>query len=629
MVVAKVRDKLRSSRDEVLVSHLRGAWFVGLLFYLIILSSPIHAATPAVKACAPAYLGPLEAVLQRHAMYSNIDGPIVSRALNHFMKRMDTYGTFFLEADHELMNPGSSELNNIRIQVDQQDYRHFQKILTRYRENLSRAQAYLEGVRDLRTKVIERMKSSTFSEQRERFDFVTPPKTIEEQNQKLIDYATSIYSDYISKNYEPNLAYLLTVRSMKREFESSIKYTSRPIHELALKSLMAGLDPHSTFLNVKEYAAYQASLESNFVGIGVIPTETVSGYSIQLMAESPAAKAGLRDNDIVTHVFSKDGQEISIRGKSSQYIYDLFEGPEGSQVTVKVRRGSEILKISITRETVNKDSNSLQAGVAEGPNGTKLGQIILPSFYRGADNHFGSVLKKMVEEVHIDGLLIDLRGNGGGSGPVTMNIMSLLIDGGPGALLNSFRSDVDQQIETKNIPSGNVLFRGPVVVLVDELSASASEFVALALRDYNRAIIVGAPRTFGKGTAQGLYKVEGPDGQLIGAVKVTESVYLGPRGTTPNLTGVLPDIRLREITRPHGVLFSFPDTTMPKINVPSQIPIFKAADARRAQTIAELSRLHKERQINQPPDPSMKPYEKEQNDAFLILADYIQLSAKP
>jgi C-terminal peptidase prc len=595
------------------------------LFLCLILTAPATHAETAVKACAPTFLSPWELALHKHAMYSSLDGPMVLRALKHFMNRLDSFGTFFLEADHVYMKPREGELHNIRIQTDLQDYRRFQKILDRFRESVTRAKAFLEAVPNLRQQVIERAASPDLAAIRTKFDFLTPPKTIEEQNQKLIDYMAAIYFDHIHQGREPAEAYLLAVRSMKRDLDKFLEDASRPIHELALKSLMAGLDPHSTYMNKKEFEAFLAKMKTDYSGIGLRSTETSLGYSIEVIAGGPAAKAGLQDGDIITHIYSDTGQEISVRRQTKEFVSGLLKGPESSVVSVKVRRGKENLKISVTREALSTAPDLLKAGMSEGPDGEKLGIITLASFYDKADNHVAGTIKRMVEQ-GIDGLVFDLRGNPGGLLEVATNIMSLVQDGGPAYLLNKFKNDVGRKVETVMIPSGNVMFRGPIIIIIDEGSASASELMTMSLRDHNRVVVFGAPRSYGKATQQDTHAVIGPDEKPTGeAVKVTEAVFLGPRGISPNLTGIRPDIRSRENTLPIGVLADHPDTTMPNIYVPPRIPISRSADNERYKIVSELTRLYKERTSKEPADPSMTPYEKEQNDALLILVDYIKL----
>lgn len=575
-------------------------------------------ATAVAPACAKT-LTPWELAIQKHAMYSEVDPGIAQRAVNHFIRKLDADGIFFLEADRKAMEVDSARLNQLAAEFNREDYSAFATILAKFNTAFVRAEAFLKTLPNARATIIENSKSEGYLARLGNFDFETPPKTIEEQNQKLIDWMSFLYNQQLRSGHAERTAFLITQRVFVRTFRNISVEANIGLKDLGLKAVLAGLDPHSTFMNKTDLTEWDIQMSDEFGGVGVVVQEAVPGYIITVNAGGPAHKAGLQDGDIVTHVGS-----TLLRGLSPGDTFKLVRGEAGTDVQFKVRRGKEDLAVTVKREALSVAEQNVHSEIITSATGKKLGILQLQSFYLGSENHVKAELVKLVEQ-GIDGLMFELSFNGGGSVEAALNIMSFFIPGGPGILSQKNKSGSERAFESLAIPSGNVIYKGPMIIHVNEVSASGSELVAMTMRDYNRAIIVGGPRTFGKGTMQFVSRLKDETGALTGeAVKVTEKIFFGAGGNTPNIVGTKIDIQLRNLELAYGEKVLYPDTTMPHMTVPSSLgPRLIGVDRRFLDMIALLSSRHAARQ---PVAPTKYYPRDEQRAALDILNDYVGFS---
>ncbi len=281
-------------------------------------------------------------------------------------------------------------------------------------------------------------------------------------------------------------------------------------------------DEYTEYIPADEMEEYTENITGNFVGIGIyMIADEESGRVVVYypIPESPAESAGIKAGDLIISV---DGTEYT--AEDFDNIADYIKGEEGTTVNIVIERNGERHSFDIVREKIN--TNPITIEMLE----NNIGYLKLPSFDEGTAEDF----KAKVEELQTEGaqkLIIDLRNNGGGIVEEATDIADLLLERG-----KTIISTVDNQEQKEVTFSENdPTFTMPVIVLVNENSASASEILACSLQDNERATIVGT-KTFGKGIIQTLLSLTDGSG-----LKITTEEYYTPKGTTIHNVGITPD----------------------------------------------------------------------------------------
>jgi carboxyl-terminal processing protease len=330
-----------------------------------------------------------------------------------------------------------------------------------------------------------------------------------------------------------------------------------------LLAVTKAFDPHTEYMGYREIARFKDSMKNQLVGIGAQLQAEEDGATVikGIVVGGPADKHGeLKLNDRIVGVDSLNTGEVTdIMFMKIDKVVDLIRGKENTEVRLKVEPAGaapgETKYIVISRGKVEMKDEQASAEIIEKKDDKgiprKLGWITLPSFYMDFDNNEAScandvekLLRRLMEE-KIEGLIIDLRGNGGGSLEEVRKMTGFFIKRGPVVQVKTEMG----QIEVKDSEARQPIYDGPLLVIIDKTSASASEILAGALQDHNRAVIVGGASSFGKGTVQQLMDV----GRQMpffarrdraGTVKVTLQKFYRPSGDSTQLQGVKSDIVL-------------------------------------------------------------------------------------
>ena len=320
-----------------------------------------------------------------------------------------------------------------------------------------------------------------------------------------------------------------------------------------LNSITEAFGPHTTYMppNIKE--SFDQDMSGKVEGIGArLQKKGIYTHIVELVSGGPAWKQGdLEDGDIILKVAQENEEPVDIVGMRLDDAIKFIKGPKDTKVllTVKKKIDGSTQVITITRDIVQLEETFVKSSIVE-KDGKKYGIIDLPKFYINfEDRNFRDSAKDMEKEIerlkeeNVKGLLIDLRNNGGGSLDTAIKIAGLFVDKGPVVQVKYrneapvVKEDVDKRIQWK----------GALVILVNELSASASEIFAAAMQDYNRAVILGGNQTYGKGTVQNILPVNKffPSYKKdLGYLKMTIQKFYRINGGSTQVEGVYSDIAM-------------------------------------------------------------------------------------
>lgn len=304
--------------------------------------------------------------------------------------------------------------------------------------------------------------------------------------------------------------------------------------EKALKGMTAELDPHTTYLTQKQYSDFSSDTSGKFGGIGVVINPAGGKLEVvEVIENSPAQRAGIKGGDIIYSVGN-----LIVNSKTIEEALGKMRGNVGTDVVLeyftpdKTGKAGPIKKVSVEREIIRSNSASLTQ-LSTGYAYTKL-----TIFQEDASEQLGKYIKDFETKNNgkIKGLILDLRNNPGGLLDQAVKVTNLFIDSG--IIVSTIGRDMNKPEDVEYAIKRNTLSNFPMIVLVNEGTASASEIVAGALQDRERAIIMGT-QTFGKGSVQNIIPL--PNG---GALKMTIARYYTPKGRSIQAKGITPDIPL-------------------------------------------------------------------------------------
>lgn len=401
-----------------------------------------------------------------------------------------------------------------------------------------------------------------------------------------------------------------------KRFLSSVKdVDEEEIANFFLSAVARAYDPHTDYMSFREMNRFKDGMKNELVGIGALLQAEEDGATkiMGIVVGGPADREGtLKLNDRVVAVdmlnSGKPEDMTDIMFMKIDKVVDLIRGKEGTSVALKVEPAAgppgETKLVVIQRDKVEMKDEQASGDViemkTEKGGSRRLGVITLPSFY--ADFEEGKVrcsvdveriLKRLTEE-KIDGLILDLRNNGGGSLEEVRRMTGFFMDRGPVVQVKNTLS----QVQVKDSENGKPIYGGPMVVMTDKSSASASEILAGALQDFNRAVIVGESSTFGKGTVQQPMDI----GRMLplfavrnraGFLKVTIQKFYRPSGSSTQMDGVASDVVIPSMMDALEMGEAFLDHPLPHDRI-RRAADFKPLDAQ-ALFIPRLKELSQER----------------------------------
>jgi carboxyl-terminal processing protease len=344
----------------------------------------------------------------------------------------------------------------------------------------------------------------------------------------------------------------LTLNSLDEFFDFSKDLERKDWFTVYVNAIVEKFDPHTFYLAPQDKDRFDMAMSGKLEGIGArLQKKNDNVKIVEVISGGPAWRGEeVEVGDEIIKVKQEDEKDaVSVVGMRLDDAVNLIKGPKGSQVTLTLKKVDGTIKeVQITRDVVEIEETYAKAAIVE-KNSRKYGVVNLPKFYFDMENYSernaASDVKKEIirlKKEGMDGLVLDLRNNGGGSLKTVVDIAGLFIKEGP---IVQVKSKLEgQEILKDNDPS--ILWDGPLVILVNELSASASEILAAAMQDYKRAIVIGSKQTYGKGTVQNVLDlnrwVKNSDLGDLGALKITTQKFYRVNGGSTQLEGVKSDV---------------------------------------------------------------------------------------
>ncbi|GAA6204369.1 carboxy terminal-processing peptidase [Thalassotalea sp. SU-HH00458] len=375
---------------------------------------------------------------------------------------------------------------------------------------------------------------------------------------------------------------------------------SEDVFQIVMNSFARVVEPHTSYLSPRNAERFQMDMNLSLEGIGAVLRAEEDYTVIQsIVTGGPADKSNaLKPKDRIVGVSQGEEKFEDVIGWRLDDVVDLIKGPKGSKVRLQVLSGEEIDESSIKVVSIIRDKIILEDRAAKSEvfhekqgdeNSKKLGVINIPSFY----NNLSQDVKKEIDKLKaqdIEGIIIDLRGNGGGSLTESTLLTGLFIDKGPVSQVR----DGANRISVNHDKDGVSYYDGPLTVMVDRYSASASEIFSAAIQDYGRGVIVGE-HTFGKGTVQQhrpLGRVYDLYEKPLGSIQYTIAKFYRINGGSTQHRGVLPDIAFPSAIDPEEWGESKEENALPW----DQVPKARYSQVNNIATDVEyLASLHQER----------------------------------
>ncbi|OAT32081.1 tail-specific protease [Buttiauxella brennerae ATCC 51605] len=343
---------------------------------------------------------------------------------------------------------------------------------------------------------------------------------------------------------------------------------SEDVFSLAMTAFAHEIDPHTNYLSPRNTEQFNTEMSLSLEGIGAV-LQMDDDYTVinSMVAGGPAAKSKtITVGDRIVGVGQTGKPMVDVIGWRLDDVVALIKGPKGSKVRLEILpagKGTKTRVVTLTRERIRLEDRAVKLTVKT-VGKDKVGVLDIPGFYVGLTDDVKVQLQKM-EKQNVKSVIIDLRSNGGGALTEAVSLSGLFIPGGPVVQVRDNNGKVREDSDT----DGVVYYKGPLVVMVDRFSASASEIFAAAMQDYGRALIVGEP-TFGKGTVQQYRSLNRiydqmlrPEWPALGSVQYTIQKFYRINGGSTQRKGVTPDLMMPTGTEETETGEKFEDNALP------------------------------------------------------------------
>lgn len=481
-----------------------------------------------------------------HVSGQRLDDTISRRALEIYLKSLDPMKSYFLQSDIDRIDRDRDRLDDM-LKAGDPSFAHavFELFLDRLDERTELVRELLREHQDFTvdesfvTDPDDRQYARDGDEAREqwrrrvKYDLLV---------QKAAGTAGEEAIDRVQRRYD-------LIKKRMHELRSD------EVLALFLSSAAGSYDPHTSYLSPRVLEDFEIQMRLNYQGIGARLREE-DGFAVieSIMSGGAAEKDGkLQPGDRIARVGAESGELEDVAGMRLSDVVDRVRGEEGTVVRLGIlpAAGGEMRIYSLVRaKTELRDQTArgevMDLGGASGGDASRVGVIALSSFYAGEQHTSTKDIARLLGQFKRDGVdavVLDLRYNGGGLLSEAVGVTGLFIDQGPVVMVR----DGDGRVRCHRDDERGTLWDGPLVVLTSRFSASASEIVAGAIKDYRRGLVVGDPSTHGKGTVQQVLAL-GPPQAGLGAIKLTIQQFYRPSGMSTQERGVHADVELPAIS---------------------------------------------------------------------------------
>ena len=503
---------------------------------------------------------------QAHYLDKEIDDNFSEKVFNTFLENLDPYKRYFYASDIE-------EFSEYKYSIDDAfknpNFDFFDLVYERYKERMSESE-----------KIFNKILSTPFDFSKDEvcecdFEVLDYVQT----NHELYDRWRKLLKIYVIENYHNEIEddlrkfekdSLFQIRNLdliEKETRESLSETMiqnyRFVSEemqrsdwlsVYINSFVSQYDPNTSYLDPDSKDRFDVDMSGNYAGIGARLQKKIDKVEItEVISGGPAWRDNiLEKGDAILKVRQDDEEEpVSILTMRLSEAVKLIKGKKGTKVHLTVKKvDGSISEVTVKRDIVQLEETYIKSSIVE-KNNNNYGIINIPKFYIDFDNQSNRDAAKdlkteiqRLKEQGIKGLVIDLRNNGGGALKTVVDMAGMFIKNGPVVQVKYF----DKEKQVLSDRDRSILWTGPLVILVNEGSASASEILAAAMQDYKRAIIIGGNQTWGKGTVQNVFPlnrmVRGNTNGDLGALRYTTQKYYRINGGSVQLEGVKSDINV-------------------------------------------------------------------------------------
>ena len=503
---------------------------------------------------------------QAHYLDKEIDDNFSEEVFETFIENIDPYKRYFYASDYK-------DFSKYKFSIDDSfknpDLTFFNLVHDRFINRISETKSIYKKI--LSTP-FDFTKQEQFNLDIDEMEYVNNESELYDRWRRLLKiYVIENYHDEIKddqRKFEKDSAFLIrsnaeieeTVRlDLSQTMDESYRVLQEELQRqdwfsVYINSFVAQYDPNTSYLDPDSRDRFDVDISGNYAGIGAMLRKKIDKVEItEIISGGPAWRDNsLEKGDAILKVRQEDEDEaVSILGMRLSDAVKLIKGEKGTNVYLTVKKvDGSVSEISIKRDIVLLEETYIKSSIVS-KSDLKYGVINIPKFYIDFDNQSNRDAAKdlrleinRLKEEGVKGLVIDLRNNGGGSLKTVVDMAGMFIKNGPVVQVKYF--DKEKQILSDRDRS--ILWTGPLVILVNEGSASASEILAAAMQDYKRAIVIGGNQTWGKGTVQVVFPlnrmVRGNTNGDLGALRYTTQKYYRINGGSVQLEGVKSDINV-------------------------------------------------------------------------------------
>ena len=503
---------------------------------------------------------------QAHYLDKEIDDNFSEEVFETFIENIDPYKRYFYASDYK-------DFSKYKFSIDDSfknpDLTFFNLVHDRFINRISETKSIYKKI--LSTP-FDFTKQEQFNLDIDEMEYVNNESELYDRWRRLLKiYVIENYHDEIKddqRKFEKDSTFLIrsnaeieeTVRlDLSQTMDESYRVLQEELQRqdwfsIYINSFVSQYDPNTSYLDPDSRDRFDVDISGNYAGIGAMLRKKIDKVEItEIISGGPAWRDNsLEKGDAILKVRQEDEDEaVSILGMRLSDAVKLIKGEKGTNVYLTVKKvDGSVSEISIKRDIVLLEETYIRSSIVS-KSDLKYGVINIPKFYIDFDNQSNRDAAKdlrleinRLKEEGVKGLVIDLRNNGGGSLKTVVDMAGMFIKNGPVVQVKYF--DKEKQILSDRDRS--ILWTGPLVILVNEGSASASEILAAAMQDYKRAIVIGGNQTWGKGTVQVVFPlnrmVRGNTNGDLGALRYTTQKYYRINGGSVQLEGVKSDINV-------------------------------------------------------------------------------------